>query len=162
MSAEAPDRGSDMPTETGTHEKSDRSERSDKSDKSQRKPSQHQQQHQQQQQEGKSEHTREHSSPQGEESQGLFGQMDTMKDSMTRMVDDVRTVLTNEASRRPYVSLSVALGVGYVLGRTISLRTLGWVAGVAGRLAVGAIASNVSYQPGMRGGEAEAGREELT
>jgi len=76
----------------------------------------------------------------------------TLASELQRTTTDLENYLTDRVRRRPYATLSMAAGVGYVLGGGLATRMTAVMLGVATRLATALVVKELveRYQPQAR------------
>lgn len=69
--------------------------------------------------------------------------MTSRLDKASAAVEEVR----DHVSRQPYVTLGVALGIGYLVGRGFSMKVLSTVLGMSARVALGSAVESYLRDP---------------
>jgi ElaB/YqjD/DUF883 family membrane-anchored ribosome-binding protein len=72
----------------------------------------------------------------GDHRREIYNDAQTLTSAVRSATDDLERYLTDQVNRRPYSTLGVAAGVGYVLGGGLRSRLTAVLLGVATRLAV--------------------------
>ena len=80
----------------------------------------------------------------GDHGREIYTDAQALTSAVRSATHDLERYLTEQVNRRPYTTLGVAVGVGYVLGGGLRSRLTGVLRGVATRVAVALVARELA------------------
>jgi ElaB/YqjD/DUF883 family membrane-anchored ribosome-binding protein len=69
---------------------------------------------------------------------------DDLAESFTETLDDVKHYVRKQAHQRPYTTLGVAAGVGFILGGGLTLRVGSTLLGIGARVALNSVLRDIT------------------